>query len=77
MLRLLLDRLLPAKPKEEPVDLKLPKTGLIKQLKVIIGSMNEGDITVTDTSKLMNMVVTQSKIIEQNGSCNLVSLEAG
>lgn len=64
MLRLLLERLLPAKPKEEPSTLLLPKTGLTKQIQSIINSLNNADITPTDALKLMNMTVAQSKIIE-------------
>lgn len=64
MLRLLLDRILPAKPREDSVDLNLPNTGLTEQMEVILSSLNERGITPTEALKLMNMTVAQSKIIE-------------
>lgn len=64
MLKLLLDRLLPPKPREETVDICLKSDSLVEQSKKIIHALADGDISIAEANKLMQAIATEAKIYE-------------
>lgn len=64
MLRLLLDRLLPAKPKDNPVDISLPDSNLMEQIKNITTAINEQKISPSTALTLIKYTQHQIGISE-------------
>lgn len=65
MLRLLLDRLLPAKPREEPLQIETALEGsLTEQGRTILSLITEGQITMNEGASLLQALGTQVKLLE-------------
>lgn len=65
MLQLLLERLLPAKPKEDYVEINLkPSSSLVDQSHTVLKALNNGQITPSQASSLMHTVSTEASIYE-------------
>lgn len=64
MLKMLLDRLLPPKPREDAVNINLVSDNLVDKSRVIMRELSTGAITITEATKLMNTVALESKIYE-------------
>lgn len=73
MLRLLLDRLLPAKPKEEALHIQTSLEGsLTEQGQKIFSLITEGEITVTEGASLLQALLTQVKLTETDELINRI-----
>ena len=65
MLVLLLDRLLPARPKEDCIEITLkPESSLVEQTHTILKALNNGQISPGQTRSLMQAVCTEATIFE-------------
>lgn len=64
MLRLLLDRMLPAKPKDDPIDINIATGSQMSKANKILELVSSGDITPTVAKCLMDTLATESKLIE-------------
>lgn len=65
MLRLLLDRLLPAKPKDDPIPATINVLGsLSEQAKEVIASIANGDLTPTEGENVLSAIKSQAAIME-------------
>lgn len=62
MLKLLLDRLLPAKPKENAVDLVLDSEKLVPQSRAVIKALSDGHLSPSDANTLMSMIAKEASI---------------
>lgn len=66
MLRLLLDRVLPAKLREDPIPIDIKSESLIGQVRVILSELAVGNITPLCAKSLMDTVAIEAKIIESD-----------
>ncbi len=64
MLRLLLDRLLPVKMREDLVPIDIKSNSLVGQTKIILSELAVGNITPSYAKSLMDTVAVEAKIIE-------------
>lgn len=64
MLKLFLERVLPAKPKDEPLSLNLGTESLSEQANDIFLALSRGLISPSDTLKIMQLVALEAKIFE-------------
>ena len=64
MLRLLLDRVLPAKLREDPIPINIKSEKLVGQSKIILDELAKGTITSSCAKNLMDTVAVEAKIIE-------------
>jgi len=64
MLRLLLDRILPAKPKEEPIDINLQSDSQLEKTKAIFLALSKSKISPCDAAALIKSVALESRIYE-------------
>jgi hypothetical protein len=64
MLKLFLERVLPAKPKEEPLSLNLGTESLSEQANDVFLALSRGLISPSDTLKIMQSVALEAKIFE-------------
>lgn len=71
MLRLLLDRMLPAKPKDEPIQIDMPDTTNFNNTQMIsllglqaLRAVISGNITPEDAGKLTGLVTAHYRIFE-------------
>ncbi len=62
MLKLLLDRLLPAKPKEDAVELVLDSEKLVPQSREVIKALSDGRISASEANTLMSMIAKEADI---------------
>jgi uncharacterized protein DUF5681 len=63
MLKLLLDRMLPAKPKDEPIDIDLVTDSSLAKAKQIFAALSHKKITASEAATLLSAVVDETKII--------------
>lgn len=64
MLKLLLDRLLPSRPKDDIVNINLISDNLVDKSRIIMKELSTGSITITEATRLMNAVALESKIYD-------------
>lgn len=64
MLRLLLDRVLPAKPREELIDVDIKSGTQVSKAKKILGLLSSGTIAPTVAKCLMDTLATEVRLIE-------------
>jgi hypothetical protein len=64
MLRLLLDRVLPAKLREDPIPINIKSESLVGQSKIILDELAKGTITSSCAKSLMDTVSLEAKIFE-------------
>jgi hypothetical protein len=64
MLKLLLDRLLPAKPKDNPIDIDLTNDSPLAKAKKIFAALSNKEVTAHEASTLLSAIVDETKIIE-------------
>src|ERR1700733_12404721 len=64
MLKLLLERILPPKLREEPISFSLEVDSLVEKSKKIIQCLSDGEITTSAAETLMRTVYMESKIYE-------------
>jgi hypothetical protein len=64
MLRLLLDRILPARPKEEPININLESTNLVDKTRTIFKALSDGQISPSETTTLVHAISIEAKIYE-------------
>ncbi len=65
MLKLLLNHLLPAKPREESLQLPIELTGTLEEKAEQINQLVfQGDITVTEGNGLLDSLIMQCKLVE-------------
>ena len=73
MLRLILDRMLPAKPRSEPVDdIELRGDNLLEDGREIIRKVTNGNLTVDTAQQLMHILEAQKKMVEHIETKSLV-----
>lgn len=66
MLRLLLDRVLPAKLREDPIPIDIKSESLTGQASIILAELAMGNITPSCAKSLMDTVAVEAKIIESD-----------
>ena len=64
MLRLLLDRILPAKPKEEPINIRLQHDSQLEKTKAVFLALSKGKVSPSEATELLKAVVMECKIYE-------------
>lgn len=64
MLRLLLDRVLPVKLREDPIPIDMQSKSLVGQTKAILAELALGNITTSCAKSLMDTVAVEATIIE-------------
>jgi hypothetical protein len=64
MLKLLLDRLLPPRPREEPVSISLIGDNLVEKARSVMQALSDGKITVSEAEVLMRTICLEAKIYE-------------
>jgi hypothetical protein len=64
MIKLLLDRILPAKPKDDPIDINLESDSLVTKTKSIFKALSDGKISPSATATLIQSVAIEAKIYE-------------
>jgi hypothetical protein len=64
MLRLLLDRVLPAKLREDPMPINIKCDSLVGQSKIILEELAKGTITSSCAKNLMDTVSVEARIFE-------------
>ena len=64
MLKMLLERLLPAKPSSDTIDIELDDENLVGRTKQVVAALGRAEITVTEAETVMRTLFLQSKIIE-------------
>lgn len=64
MLKLLLDRLLPCKPKADTIDICLVTDNLVEKSRTVMQELSNGKITAIDANNLMQAIALESKIYE-------------
>lgn len=62
MLRLLLDRMLPAKPKDDPIDINLAGENSLGKAQKIFIALSKKKITASEATDLLCAVVAETKI---------------
>lgn len=64
MLRLLLERILPAKPKEEPINISLQHGSQLEKTKAIFLALSKGKALPSEATELLRAVVMECKVYE-------------
>lgn len=64
MLRLILERVLPAKPRDEPIDININSGTQVAKAKQILKLLSNGGIAPTVAKCLMDTLATEVRIIE-------------
>jgi len=64
MLRLLLERLLPAKPKDEPVMINLCSDDLREQSENVCNAVLSGDVNIKEAMLFLNAIMSKAKILK-------------
>jgi SepF-like predicted cell division protein (DUF552 family) len=74
MLRLLLERILPAKPRNDPLNIDFLSGDIIKQNEQIYEQLAAGSISVVEAINLQKTLMNRARVIE---SCRQEIVEAG
>lgn len=66
MLRLLLERMLPSKPKDEPIDILcgLNDKSLPDQIQMVVGAFSQGEISPLEAKTIMNILEIKANLVE-------------
>lgn len=71
MMRLLLDRLLPAKPVDDPIAIGKIEGTLAEKGEKVLTAITEGELTPTEGNAVLDAFASQAKIIESTKLSNL------
>ena len=66
MLRLILDRLLPARPKDDPVSIGVYAGNHLQQSDRVLTALYDGDISPVEANNLMSSIVGGLKVVEMD-----------
>ena len=66
MLKLILDRILPAKPKDEPVMINLCSDDLREQSENVCNAVLSGDVNIKEAILFLNAIMSKAKILKHD-----------